>query len=162
MQNSNCNCMRVNSQWQYQDGSWDSIWDIDEDYSNNKHYTSIWTGLNLQSELKQAILPCSLPCDVWSKELLVHHREKLDLWLLGLALIYAYFSDFIIHVYLMSLVLTRFLCPQQFVCPYGALWSVLRHSDSTFSHFHFHPQKLKIGCWHLLALLVFDIEAVQW
>lgn len=49
-QRSNCNCM--NSQWQYQDGSWDSIWDIEEDYSNNKHCTSIWTGLNLQRESK--------------------------------------------------------------------------------------------------------------
>lgn len=47
-------CMRAYSWRQYQDGSWDSVWDIDEDYSNNKHCTSKWSGLNLQSELKQA------------------------------------------------------------------------------------------------------------
>lgn len=62
---------------------------------------------------------CSLPYDALSKRSLVHHRENLELWLLGLALIYAYFSDFIIPVHLMSLVLSRFLCPR--VWPHGAL-----------------------------------------
>lgn len=79
----------------------------------------------IHSELKQAF--CRVFCLVmlWSKGLLVHRGENLELWLLGLALIYAYFSDFIIHVYLMSLVLTWVLCPQQFVWPHGALWSLL-------------------------------------
>lgn len=53
-------------------------------------------------ESEAGILLFSLTCDAWSKTSLVHHRDNLELWLLGLALIYAYFSDFIIPVHLMS------------------------------------------------------------
>lgn len=39
-------------------------------------------------------------------------------------------------------------------------WDIL---TSSFYIFNFHPWRYKIiGWWHLLALLVFDIEAVEW
>lgn len=122
--------MRVNSWRQYQDGSRDSIWDIDEDYSNNKPCTSKWTGLNLQSELKQAF--CHVLCLVMLgvKELLVHHREDLELWLLDLALIYAYFNE-------PSFMIVLCLWSCQDFSVHNSLFghtvrSALRHPDSIF------------------------------
>lgn len=81
--------------------------------------------------------------------------EYLEFWEFSLALTYAYNIEFIIHFCLMSLVLTRFLCPQHFFRPLDALWSIVWQSDIFFFFFYilrFQPWKLKMtSCWHLFG-----------
>lgn len=113
----------------------------------------------------------------------MHHRESLELWLLDLASISAFFSDFIIHVYLMYSVCVRVIslfghmvncdqcCSQDmkgFRAVKGHLGVLWPHQvrlfaifyfgynfniDKCYSDFFILTPKVKDGCCYLFLLL---------